>query len=540
MVERLIENWLTSVGERGYEIPFAQLLASDGHRIIQGPVHHPFEHGKDIISFSANEKLHAYQLKGPDLSSLADFEKIQAQLFALAATAITHPAVTPARLADHVFLVTNSTLTPPVRDRIEKFNISNHQLGLPPIEPIEREQLLAKFVAAHGKYLPQSLPEMRTLIEFYYSEPTSLFPVRSFARYLAEILRSLPENSADSNYRRAIASVTLLTAYAAASWTKAGNHLCVAQAWLTACITVLRFSAAHELHSKHWLNSYTLALESARVALSSLAKEAADAEDLVIPDLVDGFVYPSRALLVTGFLSAYFLSERTLGDVDQSIAKHIRTVLTREVSHLKVVGESGTSALVMTACSLAQLGQIQIAEQLMLTFAETLSIVNQRDSGKALADPYYETEQILLHMLGEESDLDGEDFGGSSYTLHVVIAWLARRLWRQHLAMMWPDITRIQLLEFRPSSPDQYLAAEDDDGELRMWFAEQPQSWAALLEQSRNLNRNELPKILWDHCEMIPYLPLLFPYRLTATLGYAIDVVASDPRPSARTNSTPD
>jgi hypothetical protein len=44
-----------------------------------------------------------------------------------------------------------------------------------------------------------------------------------------------------------------------------------------------------------------------------IGKGGADAKDLVIPDLMDGLVYPSRALLVCGFLSAYVLSERTLG-----------------------------------------------------------------------------------------------------------------------------------------------------------------------------------------------------------------------------------
>jgi len=47
--ERLVENWLSSAGERGYELAFAQLLAAEDHRVLQGPVHHPFEHGKDIL-----------------------------------------------------------------------------------------------------------------------------------------------------------------------------------------------------------------------------------------------------------------------------------------------------------------------------------------------------------------------------------------------------------------------------------------------------------------------------------------------------------
>ena len=250
MIERLIENWLTNAGERDYEVPFAQLLASEGHRIIQGPVHHPFEHGKDILTFAPNAKLHAYQLKGPDLVNLKSFEKIQGQLMALAGTAITHPAVTPARPADRVFLVTNATLTPPVRDRIEKFNISNERTGWPRIEPIEREQLLGRFVAAHGNYLPQSLPDIRTLLEFYYGDPKSIFPVQQFAGYLSTILPFPPQDASIPACRQVVASVALLTAYAASSWTRKKNHLCVAQAWLTACITLIEICGCpHTGHS---------------------------------------------------------------------------------------------------------------------------------------------------------------------------------------------------------------------------------------------------------------------------------------------------
>jgi hypothetical protein len=529
VIERLVENWLLSSGERGYEVPFAQLLAAEEHRVIQGPVHHPFEHGKDILTFAPNGELHAYQLKGPDLVKLEDFEKIQGQLLALAGTAITHPAVTPARRADRVFLVTNATLTPPVRDRIEKFNTANVPFGWPPIEPIEREQLLNRFVAAHGKYLPQSLPDIRTLLELYYSDPASLLPVRDFAKYLSSILPFPPDEASLPDCRRAIASVTLLTAYAAASWARAGNHLCVAQAWLTACVTLLRFAAVRQLDAKHWTTSYELALEAARMALASLSAEAAEAKDLVVPDLMDGVVYSSRALLVCGFVGAYFLSERTLGNVDDSTSSAVRTVLTREAPHVKIAGESAVPGLLTMAAALEQLGEIQRAEGMAISLVRTLATMNQRHSGAALADPYHDIEQVLLHQIGADSDLEGEEFDGRSYMLHVAVEWVTRRLWRQHLAMMWPDITQVEFLELQPSAPDKYLAVHDSEAELRMWFAGQPQSWSALLTQARTLDRGRLPQVLWARREMIPYLTLLFPYRLTATFAGAIDDVATAP-----------
>jgi hypothetical protein len=530
VIERLIENWLINTGERGYETPFAQLLAAEGHRIVQGPVHHPFEHGKDILTIAPDDSLHAYQLKGPDLDNLQSFERIQSQLLALAGAAIVHPNISPPRRANHVFLVTNATLTPPVRDRIEKFNLGNVPEGWPRIETIERDQLLGRFLMAHGKYMPESLPEVRTLLELYYSDPSPRFPVNMFASYLTKILPFPPATPTLSDCRHAVGSAALLTSYAASGWQRAENHLGVAQAWLTLCMTLMRFAAVHNLNDSHWLGSYELAFEAARTALASLSKEAFETIDLVVPDMVDGLAYSPRALLVCGLVGAYFLSERTLGEVDTTTRDYVGSILSREGKFIKVTGEYDVGCFLSFICALEQLGDIRRAEGMMLSLVNTLAKHNKRHSTNPLPDPYHDTEQILLHQIGADSDLDGEEFDGRSYTLHVAIEWLTRRLLRRHLAMMWPDITRVQFLEFRPSTPDRYLAVEDDEGELKMWFAGQPQSWATLLAESTELDKKKLPEVLWSHREMIPYLALLLPHRLTATLSNAIDAICANPR----------
>ena len=54
MIENLVAAWLTDASERSYEVAFAQLLTIEGHRVIQGPMHHSHEHGKDIIAFDPN------------------------------------------------------------------------------------------------------------------------------------------------------------------------------------------------------------------------------------------------------------------------------------------------------------------------------------------------------------------------------------------------------------------------------------------------------------------------------------------------------
>ena len=67
LLERVIENWLTSVNERQYQLPFCQVLASRGETILYVSSHGPFEKGKDVISSTSEGTIHAYQLKKGDI-----------------------------------------------------------------------------------------------------------------------------------------------------------------------------------------------------------------------------------------------------------------------------------------------------------------------------------------------------------------------------------------------------------------------------------------------------------------------------------------
>jgi hypothetical protein len=362
----------------------------------------------------------------------------------------------------------------------------------------------------------------------YYADPATVFPVREFAAYLEGVLPYPPAEASVPEARRALASAALLTAYASASWQRSENHLCVAQAWLVCCVEILRFAVSRELKVAAWEPSYELAFEAARSSLARLALEAAEAPDLVIPDLADGVAYGSRALLVSGFLGAHLLSERTLGPVDDVLINHIRSVLVREREFLNIVGETDAPALFLTSAGLEQVGEILPAERLVIKYVRTLSIRNRPDAAEALADPYHGTEEVLLHTFGApDTNLGNERFDGRSYTLLAGVEWLARRLWRRTLASMCPDITRIIFCETQPSQPLAYLASNDPDSVLRQSFPGQPQSWAALLSEARRRRDDELPPILWERREMLPYLPLLFPYRFTASLARAIDVIGS-------------
>lgn len=523
MFARIVEDWLISAGERGYEAAFAQLLATEGYRVLHAPVHHPFEHGKDLVATAPDGALHAFQLKGGDMR-LPGLEAIQGQLLTLSTTAVRYPGVEPPRLPDRAFLVTSGRLTPPARDRLASMNDAARYREGVAIEVVELDQLVSRFVSAHSEFLPGKLEDLSQLLRFVLDDGTGPFPIRRFCEVLKSQL-SIEAVPTRQRVTRILAAATILTSYSVGPWQREENHLAVAEAWLSLALTSMWAAEVHELPDEEWLPQFELARDTARQALGSLLAEAHAAEDLVVPDIVDGMVYPARATLVCGYLAAFFLSEGVL-DGAEDFAEPVRSVLLRELPYLKVVGEAQAGLLFASATALHRLGCQNEAAALATLWVRDLSAHNAPGSDTAIADPYHPIEELLLGGQGEESDIDEEEFGGQSYTLHVFIEWLARRGARPILERVWPAVTMIHHCELLPSEPYQVLSVEDAEGEHHTWAPGSPQSWGELRRVASTMHEGELPQRLWRNIEILPYLPLLFPHRMTSRVAKGTDYMA--------------
>ena len=525
MLARIVENWLTSVGEIGYQAAFAQLLASEGYRVLHNPVHHPFEHGKDVTAIAPEGGLHCFQLKGGDVG-LGDLEKIQGQLFALAGTAVSYPGIDPPRPPDRVFLVTNGRLSPPARDRLGSFNDANRARGFPAIEAIERDQLVGRLVAAHGSYLPTELRDLNELLRLVLADGQSRFQIREFAQMLQSVFPASDVALSSLEARRVLASATILTSYTTGPCQKSENHLAVAEGWLILAFAILRMAEVRDLAEEAWLPSFELARDSARRELAALVTEATTAKDLVIPDVVEGLIYPARAALVCGYSAAFYISEREFGDAAR-MTDAVKALLMREMDYLQTPGEAGVPLLLMIATALEVLGKPTEAAKIVAQWAQALTITNHPESKNAAPDPYHSLEQVLLHSMGSEGSFEDEQFAGEAYTLHVALEWLIRRDVRTIVEKLWPGVTLLHFAEFKPSIAANILASDDPDGEHSSWAPAAPASWAKLREEAKTIKESDLPSRLWQHLYLLPYLPLVYPYRLTADLAKALDYMAT-------------
>jgi hypothetical protein len=120
VIERVVENWLTSSNERQYQIPFCQLLAAEGETILHISTHGPMEQGKDVISRGRDGSIRAYQLKGGRLTQ-KDWRKYKSELDELVVYPVEHPSIRTRKL-HHPFLVTNGSVADTVINSIRSAN----------------------------------------------------------------------------------------------------------------------------------------------------------------------------------------------------------------------------------------------------------------------------------------------------------------------------------------------------------------------------------------------------------------------------------
>src|SRR5664280_2859060 len=92
MTEKLLENWLTNTNERGYMLPFCQLLLSKGYKLLYISPHGLLEQGKDVIALNKNNKPEAFQLKNGNVT-LGEWRNIKGEIDELVTIPIQHPSV---------------------------------------------------------------------------------------------------------------------------------------------------------------------------------------------------------------------------------------------------------------------------------------------------------------------------------------------------------------------------------------------------------------------------------------------------------------
>ena len=278
MLEKIVENWLTSTNERGYQIPFSQLLMLQGHTVLYVSKHGQMEQGKDLITLAPDGVPCAYQLKAGNIN-LEKWREIQPQIQELVELPIAHPSVnknTPFK----AYLVTNGEVDDPVRRWVDDRNNSWSQKGLPTVNIIAKGDLLRGFVDAQESFLPDT-KNLRDFLELYLADGRDFPNKDRFASFLYDLL--LHDNGNQTNFiknHRAIATAAVTTQCLISPFEKEQNHVAILESWTMFCAYILAFAEKEGIPEKYWRQTYNIITQRIHEQLEDLRIEFLSQEEL--------------------------------------------------------------------------------------------------------------------------------------------------------------------------------------------------------------------------------------------------------------------
>ena len=242
------------------------------------------------------------------------------------------------------YVVTNGEVTDPVLEQVRVANLSWRGRGLlRELQIVQKRELLDRFFASHGAYLPRDLADFRSFLELILHDGAAPADKEKMAQLIEHVCPGKPESETPINVARSAASLVLLTAYVSGPADLASNHWSVFEYWVLAGAYVLY------LAQKCGAASFELCEQAAKNALDALTSECSVAPHLVqgFP-LLDGHTYRARIAILAGLLSARDLyirvrrrARQDIGGADAFTRKYLRDA--------RLWGESGVPYLFLAA-----------------------------------------------------------------------------------------------------------------------------------------------------------------------------------------------
>ena len=399
MIERIVEDWLTSTNERGYQIPFCQCLMQEGFTILHISKHGQLEQGKDIIATAPDGTVYAYQLKTGDIN-LARWRTMQGEIQDLVELPVIHPAVDKSQPVQH-FLVTNGTIDDPVRWSIAQKNAHWEQLGLPKVGLILGPQLLRKFVDAAGSFFPQKPTPLKDFLELYLTDGRSLPDKDKLASFLKQLLGiGTPLTESARELQRRISGAAVIAQYLISPFEKERNHVAIVECWIVYLATVLALAEKQALEGETYSRTYEIIIQRIVEQLEDLEAEFLSRQNyLEGAPMGDGaIVYKARLTMVLAWMCALHLfgmkksNERAMPD-----ERIIQLIKSNHKDWLWYWGQSATPYHLIISLFCESMNEEELSWSIMLKVLADLSLQDESDKSPSdfaskVPDPYLQVE----------------------------------------------------------------------------------------------------------------------------------------------------
>ncbi|TPG57376.1 hypothetical protein EAH89_10565 [Roseomonas nepalensis] len=548
MHERLIELWLDSASERGYQPGFVQMLVSEGHRVLHSTRHGPLEFGKDVISVAPDGIPCAYQLKGNPGGRLnrTQFREILEQLQELVTTAIPYPGL-PA-VQHRSYLVTNGMVEEDVILLIAQMNETwrRNGYGDEALKVVTRGELIAMACGTGTSLWPFSVSGLEGVVAMLGHRGDDILPMPKVHALLADIYGLEGDATIPPvELTRLVSSAAMLLSISMRNFASRQNHFAVLSGW-TLYITYT--VAAIEKHgvgsATRAENALAAARKSVLASLVDLLSEVCSRDDLVEGDLwTDSEFIGPRTALVTSLAALYCLWLRE-DDVRSALLTDVEQWMTGEITASGLWGEAGIPQLLTQFWGIVTLPHGSIRYDLLEAVLEHVVRAQLGMEGATpLTPPYYGADEVIRHtnvayLPGLGDPLEGDDPGKHSFSAMGLMHLLVRLDRKAFCKEIWPGFTRLIHRSFVPRHPWQFCLVRSEEGRDDEIILPPRGDWADMQAAAEDFATPEVPERLRSDPVMLLLFVIICPHRATPAVvrylgshfGDPLDM--ADPRPA--------
>ncbi|WP_306142618.1 hypothetical protein [Roseibium sp. MMSF_3412] len=544
MIEKLIEHWLDSIGERGYQAAFLQMLVGEGHTVIHSTRHMPIEFGKDVITVGPDGVPCCFQLKGNPGSRLtqSQFREIRPQLTELIEQRITYPGVpgTPHRC----YLVTNGEVEEEVQRTIDDINQDLEFRGFHTntrLKILSRGQLLRWAIAHSGNFWPDDFSVHENLIRMYNVDGKDQPDLALISKSLDRILAISKKRSSTKKpaFVRSMLAASLFVSFAIRNYVSSSNHNAVVAAWVS---LLAAYACALDRYGYKLVGDSLRAYETARIAMFSsiidLLEEVrerienleAGSEDekkdlnqvyLQGGSISDRILWNARALKTLSLLSLLRIDEKQ--DVPsvclREEQKRTISLLTKHgVTRLEIWGEAAIPQVFANVVAWRMRDATNQPNLEFLAIIQWITAQNLKFEGGYAPSPYHNLEDCirsqLIGVLGSSSkNLASEVQSKSSYFAEGLLHCFVRTNLKSRAKSVWPDMTRLMHNSFVPAQKWEYGLWRADNGKNLSKQLPHRYEWSKLQRDASETMTPNIPDQLRDDPVVLLAFIIFYPQR---------------------------
>jgi hypothetical protein len=526
MQERVIENWLTSANELSFTIPFSQVLALQGHKVVHiSPKKATLEQGKDIISIDPAGVIHCYQLKGDDVTLKRWRDEVKPEIEAMVDLPPQHPSL--GRVENwQCHLVVNGEFRGEATREIVDTQNARIAEGRRSFTTVVRGELLAAFTSEYGKYLPREPGDFASFIDLYREPGLEPLDRPAYSRFLEQFFgfsNSAKKLPANNEVRQQINAAIVSASYLLSEKYRSQNHVAIIEGWVSLLAHILAVADRYELDKSYWRASVDLVEQVICETIGDLLDEIEARDHYAQPAPIiysDAYVYKLRVTIVAGYLAAYSLYSRE----EDSENPHTRSIRERTVAFLDralskglfvLLGEAQVAPLACIALLYATVGDNDKAIDLIRGCTDSI-LEGCRKGG--VYDPYTDAQEIIRTELEITGSPVEHRAGLSAFTLEALVLISTYLGDRQYLEARWRQISHVSIQTFIPAKAWQWYLWDRPDGKQESRFPSQTESWLKLREYAVDSSVAQIPALLREDPARIPLFWCLMPHRIS---GYS-------------------